>query len=47
MAITKLMSNMKSTLLSLIVIPIWNHITSSGDKKKGSAKQNPSQVLLL
>ena len=39
MAITKLTSHMKSTLLSLIVIPIWNHITSSGDKKKGSAKQ--------
>ena len=44
MAITKLTSNMKSSLLSLIVIPIWSHITSSGDKKKGSAKQLKSGV---
>ena len=35
---------MKSTLLSLIVIPIWHHITSSGDKKKGSAKQPKAGV---
>ncbi len=45
MAITKLTSNMKTTaLLSLIVIPIWSHITSSGDKNKGSGKQPKSGV---